>query len=116
MVRRRPTRTLCGCGLAALLFVQLTMFALGAEEDDFYRLVPVISGEAQTESRSKAWRPAPEGLVMEVSGLTPLDGRRLAVAIRRGEIWILEGAYDDPPSNVRYHRFASALHEPLGLL
>jgi hypothetical protein len=40
----------------------------------------------------------------------------VAVAIRKGEVWILNGVYDDPPSNVTYHRFATALHEPLGLL
>ncbi len=48
--------------------------------------------------------------------MTFLDDRRLAVAIRKGEVWILDGVYDDPPKNVTYKKFATALHEPLGLL
>ena len=48
--------------------------------------------------------------------MTFLDDQRLAVAIRKGEIWILDGVYDEPATNVTYKRFANALHEPLGLL
>ncbi|HRQ90630.1 MAG TPA: hypothetical protein PLA50_17690, partial [Bacteroidia bacterium] len=40
---------------------------------------------------------------------------RLAVAIRKGEVWFLDGVLGDP-SGVNYHLFASGLHEPLGLL
>jgi hypothetical protein len=87
-----------------------------ADESDYYRLVSVATSEASTDSRSKNWKPAPDGLALEVSGLTVLDDRRVAVAIRKGEVWILDGVYDDPPNNVTYHRFAAALHEPLGLL
>lgn len=90
--------------------------ALAAEEEDFYRIIPVVTSRAKTESRSKYWRPAPGGLALEVSGITVLDDGRLAVAIRKGEVWILGGVYDDPPANVTYHRFAEALHDPLGLL
>ncbi|QDV48149.1 hypothetical protein Enr17x_01580 [Gimesia fumaroli] len=85
-------------------------------EEDYYRLVSIITPKAQTESRSKNWKPAPGDLVLEVSGLAVLDDRRVAVAIRKGEIWILDGVYDEPPKNVTYKRFASALHEPLGLI
>ena len=28
----------------------------------------------------------------------------------------IDGVYDEPPVNLAYHRFASSLHEPLGLL
>lgn len=85
-------------------------------EDAFYRLISVSTSQAPTDSRSKAWKPAPDGLALEVSGIAVLDDHRIAVAIRKGEVWILDGVYDDPPSSVNYHRFASALHEPLGLL
>jgi len=90
--------------------------ALAAEESDFYRLISIVAPEAQTDSRSKNWKPAPEGLVLEVSGMAVLDDKRIAVAIRKGEIWLLGGVYDDPPQQITYQRFASALHEPLGLL
>ncbi len=89
---------------------------LTADENDYYRLISIATPKAQTDSRSKTWKPAPEGLALEISGMAALDNSRVAVAIRKGEVWILDGVYDDPPKNVRYKRFASALHEPLGLL
>ena len=103
--------------LAALLcWLSATAVAIPAEEDDYYRLVSVAVAETSTSSRAKNWKPAPDGLALEVSGLTVLDNRRVAVAIRKGEVWILDGVYDEPPRNVTFRRFASALHEPLGLL
>ncbi|MCS7470176.1 hypothetical protein NZK35_26315 [Stieleria sp. ICT_E10.1] len=85
-------------------------------EEEYYRLIDVSVAKAATDSRSKNWKPAPDGLALEVGGLALLDDARLAVAIRKGEVWILDGVYDDPPNNVTYKRFATALHEPLGLL
>lgn len=107
--------------LPGILFVVIATSATLArdestEESDFYRLVPVAVSETYTSSRSSNWKPAPDGLALEVSGLAVLDDRRVAVAIRKGEIWILDGVYEEPPKNVTYRRFASALHEPLGLL
>lgn len=103
--------------LAALLYLlSPPTLARAAEEDDYYRLVSVAVAETSTSSRAKNWKPAPDGLALEVSGLTVLDDRRVAVAIRKGEVWILDGVYEEPPKNVTYRRFASALHEPLGLL
>jgi glucose/arabinose dehydrogenase len=101
----------------ALVVLLCTPLATRADdESDYYRIVSIDTPKAQTESRSPNWKPAPEGLALEVSGLAVLDDDRLAVAIRKGEIWILDGVHDDPPDNVTYHRFASGLHEPLGLL
>jgi len=102
--------------LSGLLLSAVGAFADKPIEDDYYRLISVSTSEAPTTSRSKQWKPAPGGLALEVSGLEVLDDRQVAVAIRKGEVWILDGAYDDPPSNVSYHKFASALHEPLGLI
>lgn len=90
--------------------------AYAENEDDYYRIVSIMTPKAQTESRSKNWKPAPGDLVLEVSGIAVLDDHRIAVAIRKGEIWILDGVYDEPPKNVTYKRFATALHEPLGLI
>lgn len=87
-----------------------------ADEEDYYRLITLSASKAATESRSKTWKPSPEGLQLEISGMAFLDDSRLAVAIRKGEVWILDGVDDDPPANIQYHLFATALHEPLGLL
>ncbi len=59
--------------------------------------------------------PIPEGIVLEVGGILPLPDRSLLVATRRGEIWRVEGAYDDHP-RPRFTLFAQGLHEPLGLI
>jgi hypothetical protein len=86
------------------------------EETAYYRLVPVVISKAQADSRAENWSPAPSGLPLEVSGIALLDERRIAVAIRKGEVWILDGVYEAPAKRVTFKQFASALHEPLGLL
>ncbi len=57
----------------------------------------------------------PSDVVLEVGGLCVMDDGRPAVATRRGEIWIIDNAYEDPPVNQKFKLFASGLHEPLGL-
>ena len=51
----------------------------------------------------------PPGVKMEASGLAALPDGRLAVATRNGEVWLFK--MDGSPPR----RFASGLHEPLGL-
>jgi arylsulfatase A-like enzyme/glucose/arabinose dehydrogenase len=103
---------------ACLLVAALVAPARGAtldEENGYYALVTVMAPEAVRDSRDTGWKPPPDGLMLEVSGITELADGRLAVATRKGEIWLVSGAGADPPRDVRYHRFASGLHEPLGL-
>jgi hypothetical protein len=57
----------------------------------------------------------PDDMVLEVGGLDCLPDGRPIVCTRRGEVWIVDGAYDRPPFNAKFTRFASGLHEPLGL-
>ncbi len=83
-----------------ILVSTLTATLLFAAEEDFYRLVTI---------------PVPENIKLEVSGLALLPDGRVAVAIRKGEIWILNNVYDTTPTNVTFSLFASGLHEPLGL-
>ncbi len=59
--------------------------------------------------------PVPEGVELEVGGLDVLEDGRPAVATRRGEVWLVDGAYEANPDPT-YHLFAQGLHEPLGLL
>ncbi|MBL0743598.1 plastocyanin/azurin family copper-binding protein [Chryseolinea lacunae] len=54
----------------------------------------------------------PENVKLEVGGLTVLPDGRIAVSTRRGEIWMIENPYGVEP---RYSRFASGMHETLGL-
>ena len=85
------------------------------DESDYYRIESIVTSKAPTDSRSKFWKPAPDGLALEVSGLAVLDDRRVAVSIRKGEVWLLGNVYGEQ-APVTYQRFASALHEPLGLI
>lgn len=57
----------------------------------------------------------PAGIEPEVGGLTVLPDNRLAVATRKGDVYIIENAEgaDQKPASVRH--FARGLHEPLGL-
>ncbi|MEM9916460.1 MAG: plastocyanin/azurin family copper-binding protein [Bacteroidota bacterium] len=70
------------------------------KESDYYKIITL---------------PLPEGLVMEVGGLTTLPNDMLAVSTRRGEIWTVENPYMRNERNPLYRRFASGLHEILGL-
>ncbi|MEO8335370.1 MAG: plastocyanin/azurin family copper-binding protein [bacterium] len=67
-----------------------------ANESDYYRMSSI---------------PIPEGVVLEVGGLETLPDGRLAVATRRGEVWIVE----NPGGRPHFSRFAEGLHEALGL-
>jgi cytochrome c551/c552 len=59
--------------------------------------------------------PIPQDLYLEVGGLATMPDGRLAVSTRRGEIWIVENPYQKDSYQTNYRRFASGLHEILGL-
>ncbi|MEM8953992.1 MAG: hypothetical protein AAGD22_07575 [Verrucomicrobiota bacterium] len=86
----------------AYLVAQLPGAARGDDASEYYRLV--------------TYR-VPEELKLEASGLALLPDGRLAVAIRKGEVWIIENPTAESPSAeaLGYSLFASGLHEPLGL-
>ncbi|MCA9136164.1 MAG: hypothetical protein KDB00_05380 [Planctomycetales bacterium] len=111
-------RSKTSCVVIAIVVISLCDHRLPAvaDESDYYRMITIATSKSSTESRSKRWKPALDALALEVSGLAVLDDHRIAVAIRKGEVWILDGVYDDPPDQVTYKQFATGLHEPLGLL
>jgi glucose/arabinose dehydrogenase len=59
--------------------------------------------------------PLAEGQSLEVGGLAFLSDGRPLVSTRRGEVWILERGFGDPPVDATWKLFAEGLHEPLGL-
>ena len=59
--------------------------------------------------------PIPQDLYLEVGGWATMPDGRLAVSTRRGEIWIVENPYQKDSHQTNYRRFASGLHEILGL-
>ncbi len=58
--------------------------------------------------------PVPEGILLEVGGMTTLPDGRVALCTRRGDVWIVENGHSMPPKP-SFTKFASGLHEPLGL-
>lgn len=82
---------------ALSLFI-FSVFSMTAQkESDYYKITTV---------------PIPEGIVLEVGGLAFNEKGQLAATTRRGEMWMI----DNPGSNKPvFTRFASGLHEPLGL-
>ena len=87
-------------GTQRLIFPVLSVslwFISTAAENDFYKLTTI---------------PFPKELKLEVSGMATLPGDRMVIAIRKGEIWIAEKLSTGKPV---YKKFASGLHEPLGL-
>lgn len=71
-------------------------------------------GRPQTEEDYYELRTLsiPENVKLEVGGLAVLKDGRVAVSTRRGEIWMIDNAYATQP---HYTRFASGMHEVLGL-
>ncbi len=59
--------------------------------------------------------PTPPGEILELGSIALLPDKQIAVASRRGDIWICKGAYEDDLSKVTWKKFASGLHEPFGM-
>ena len=59
--------------------------------------------------------PTPPGEVLELGSIALLPDQKVAVASRRGDIWICTGAYDADVSKVTWKKFASGVHEPFGM-
>lgn len=113
-----------GLLMGSFLLINATLTAQSRPtEDDYYRMITL---------------PLPEEVVLEVGGLEWLDEeqQRLLACTRRGELWLIDNPYADPPylpgatlktaagkevpapkeQTVQFKRMLFGLHEPLGLL
>jgi len=59
--------------------------------------------------------PVPKDVVLEVGGLAIRPDGKLLACTRRGEVWLISNPNADDPADVKFKRFASGLHEALGL-
>lgn len=59
--------------------------------------------------------PIPKEIALEVGGMTFLPNDELAVATRRGEVWIIANPYMKGGQQPKYRLFAHGMHEVLGL-
>lgn len=80
-----------------------------------YEIETILTASSPTSSRSTTWKPG-DGIALEVSGMDFAADGRLAVAIRKGEVWLIDGLQAAASAPVSYTLFASGLHEPLGVL
>jgi len=71
-----------------------------SDEDEYYRASTI---------------PVPLDAVLEVGGLDTLADGRIAVCTRRGDVYLVSHADEDPPFDASFKLFASGLHEPLGV-
>jgi hypothetical protein len=86
-----------------LLFPLLPCLVLSAAdpvESDFYKITSFET---------------PKETALEVGSIELLPDGQMALGTRRGEIWLVRGAGSSDSTAVRYQRFASGLHEVLGL-
>ena len=81
--------------LAAPAFAQR-----GDPEDEYYRMLRF---------------PVSEQIVLEAGALEFMPDGKLAVATRRGDIYLIDHPLTDKPEEARFSLFASGLHEVLGL-
>lgn len=59
--------------------------------------------------------PIPDDIVLECGGLEVLPDKKIAVGTRRGDVYIVEGIYDENPRHAKFKKWATGLHEILGL-
>ncbi|MBL9115196.1 MAG: hypothetical protein JNJ83_09310 [Verrucomicrobiaceae bacterium] len=97
--------------MKSLIFPFLAVIASAA---DPYVISDILTANTLANSRSTDWKPG-QGITLEVSGMDWLPDGRLAVALRKGEVWLLGNVHTEKASDVTYKLFASGLHEPLGL-
>lgn len=74
--------------------------AANPKEEDYYRITTFES---------------PENDVLEAGAFNLMSDGRLAVATRRGEIWMIAEPFSKTVLATNFSRFAHGLHEPLGL-
>ena len=80
---------------------------------------PRVEAQPKAEAEADYYKlltfTTPPGEVLEAGGMELLPDGKIAVGTRRGEIWLIDNAYDDDPKNAKFTRFAHGLHEVLGL-
>ncbi len=69
------------------------------EEAKYYRIVEI---------------PFPKNLALEAGSFEVLPDKRLAIGTRRGDIYLVSGAFEDNPQT-EFHRYAAGLDEVMGL-
>lgn len=81
----------------------------------------LVTVKAQTQAQTEkqiypiVTVPIPKEIALEVGGMTFLPNDELAVATRKGEVWIITNPYMKDGQQPKYRLFAQGMHEILGL-
>ncbi len=86
---------------------------------DFPPSAVAAGGPASNDAEAKFYKlttvPLPQDCVLEVGGLAFRPDGKLLACTRRGEVWLIENPTSDSLGEVKFSKFASGLHEALGL-
>jgi len=88
--------------LAVLGLIQPAVLAasLADKENDYYKMLTF---------------KIPDGIVLEAGAIQVMPDGKVAVSTRLGDIYMVNNAFENPPSKAEFKPFASGLHEVLGL-
>ncbi len=95
-------------------FVALSTCVLGG----LFLSVATAADEAPKESdyyTITTFDPPAEDAVIEGGAIELIPDGRIAVCTRRGQVWMIENAFESPAKPAKWTLFAEYLHEPLGL-
>ena len=87
----QPKRAKVGLQLALVISITLVTQAEETKIPRSYERFEILTAGGEKDSRDPTWKPS-EGIPMEVSGMEWVEGK-LAVCIRKGEIWMLENPF-----------------------
>ena len=95
----------------------MSVMALGLALTTSFLSAAPSKAEEEAEYYSLVTVPIPEGVTLEAGAIQRFGKQRLAVSTRLGEIYFIDGAYaaNPKPETVKFTRYASGLHEVLGL-
>lgn len=98
----RCRKSMRWASLSLILTLACSGFVAGqdAKESDFYRITTF---------------DIPEKEVLEAGAFQIMSDGRMAVATRRGEVWMIKDPLAEKITASQFSRFAHGLHEPLGL-
>lgn len=110
-MKRNLITTASGAAKVGLSVIGLLMATTLSGQREILPLPPSAAVSGYYERTSYK---LPDESKFEVSGIAVLPDGTVALALRKGEIWILENPMDDPAA-ARFRQYATGLHEPLGL-
>ena len=84
-----------------LALISGLLFAGSLAANPGYVIQDILTADSPSASRSPTWKPG-AGIPLEVGGMDFTADGRLAVAIRKGEVWLLDGVLGPRPDQAQH--------------